>query len=158
MTHDKDLFRELRSSETSKVQIGNGEYITVEGKGTIAISTCSGTKFIYDVLHVLEIDQNLFSVRQLIEKGYKVVFEDKSCLIKDVDGHDIFKVKMRGKNFALNPLVMEQTAFPIKENITEVWHKRLGHYHHKGLLQMKSKMMANDLLTLDDHIPNCKAC
>jgi len=56
MTHDKDLFRELRSSETLKVQIGNGEYITVEGKGTIAISTCSGTKFIYDVLHVLEID------------------------------------------------------------------------------------------------------
>jgi hypothetical protein len=158
MTHDKDLFRELRSSNTSKVRIGNGEYITVEGKGTIAISTCSGTKFISDALYVPEIDQNLFSVGQLIEKGYKVVFEDKSCLIKDADGHDIFKVKMKGKSFALNPLEEEQTAFPIKENITDVWHKRLGHYHHKGLLQMKSKMMANDLPTLDDHIPNCKAC
>jgi hypothetical protein len=79
-------------------------------------------------------------------------------LIKDVDGHDIFKVKMKGKSFALNPLEEEQTAFPIKENITDVWHKRLGHYHHKGLLQMKSKKMANDLPALDDHIPNCKAC
>jgi hypothetical protein len=100
----------------------------------------------------------LFSIGQLIEKGYKVVFEDKSCLIKDADGHDIFKVKMKGKSFALNPLEEEQTAFPIKENIIEVWHKRLGHYHHKGLLQMKSKMMTNDLPALDDHIPNCKAC
>jgi hypothetical protein len=92
----------------------------VEGKGTIAISTCSGTKFISDVLYIPEIDQNLFSVGQLIEKGYKVVFEDKSCLIKDADGHDIFKVKMKGKGFALNPLEEKQTAFPIKENIIEV--------------------------------------
>jgi len=97
MTHDKDLFRELRSTNTSKVRIGNGENITVEGKGTVAISTCSGTKFISDVLYVLEIDQNLFSVGQLIEKGYKVRFEEKSCLIKDAEGHDIFKVKMKGK-------------------------------------------------------------
>jgi hypothetical protein len=158
MTHDKDLFRELRSSNTLKVRIGNDEYITVERKGTIAISTCSGIKFISDVLYVPEIDQNLFSVGQLIKKGYKVVFEDKSCLIKDADDHDIFKIKMKGKSFALNPLEEEQTAFPIKENITDVWHKRLGHYHHKGLLQMKSNMMANDLLALDDHISNCKAC
>jgi len=56
MTHDKDLFGELRSSNTSKVQIGNREYITVEGKGTVAISTCSSTKFISDVLYVPEID------------------------------------------------------------------------------------------------------
>ena len=64
---------------------------------------------------------------------------------------------MRRKNFALNPLEEEQIAFPIKENIIEVWHKRLEHYHHQGLLQMKSKMMENDFLDLDDHVPNCKA-
>ncbi|RVW28113.1 Retrovirus-related Pol polyprotein from transposon RE2 [Vitis vinifera] len=69
----------------------------------------------------------------------------------------LFRVKMRRKNFALNPLEEEQIAFPIKENIIEVWHKRLEHYHHQGLLQMKSKMMENDFLDLDDHVPNCKA-
>lgn len=110
------------------------------------------------MLYVPEIDQNLLSVAQLIEKGNKVVFEDKVCLIKDADGKDIFRVKMKGKSFVLNPLEEEQNAFPIKENITELWHKRLGHYHHQGLLQMKSKGMANDLPELDDYIPNCKAC
>ena len=75
------------------------------------------------MLYVPKIYQNLLSVRQLIEKDYKVVFEDKSCLIKYVDGQDIFKVKMRGKSFALNPLEDEQIAFPIKENITEVTQK-----------------------------------
>ena len=62
MTHDKALFKELRSTNTSKVRIGNGQYIAVEGKGTVAISSSSGTKFIYDVLYVLEIDQNLLCV------------------------------------------------------------------------------------------------
>ena len=51
------------------------------------------------------------------------MFEDKSCLIKYADGQDIFKVKMRGKSFTLNPLEDEQIAFPIKENITEVTQK-----------------------------------
>ncbi|KAH9805142.1 hypothetical protein KPL71_002337 [Citrus sinensis] len=150
--------KELSNANSSKVRVGNGTYIAVKGKGTVAITTFSGTKFISDVLYVLEIDQNLLSVAQLIEKGNKVVFEDKVCLIKDADGKDIFRVKMKGKSFVLNPLKDEQNAFPIKENITELWHKRLGHYHHQGLLQMKSKGMANDLPELDDYIQNCKAC
>ena len=158
MKHDKALFKELRSTNKSKVRIGNGQYIAVEGKGTIAILSCSGTKFIYDVLYALEIDQNLLSVGQLIEKGYKVVFEDKSYLIKDLVGQDNFRVKMIGKSFALNPLEDKQIAFPIRENITKLWHKRLGHWHYQGLIQMESKMMQNDLPDLDDHIPDCKAC
>ena len=158
MTHDKDLFKKLRSTNMLKVRIGNRQYIIVEENGTVAISSCSGIKLISDVLYVPEINQNLLSVGQLIEKDYKVVFEDKSCLIKDAVSQDIFRVKMRRKSFALNPLKREQIAFPIKENIIEVWHKRLGHYHHQGMLQVKSKIMANDLLDLDDHIPNRKAC
>ena len=62
MTQDKDLFRELRSTNMSKVRIRNGQYITVEEKGTVAISSCLGTKLISDVLYVPEIDQNLLSV------------------------------------------------------------------------------------------------
>ena len=102
----------------------------MEGNGIVAISSCSSTKLISDVLYVPEIDQKILGDGQLIEKDYKVVFEDKSCLIKDVVEQDIFRVKMREKNFALNPLEDEQITFPIKENITDVWHKRLGHYHH----------------------------
>ncbi|RVW21647.1 hypothetical protein CK203_107469 [Vitis vinifera] len=66
MTQDKDLFRELRNTNTLTVRIGNDQYITLE-------------------------DQNLLSVGQLIENDYKVVFEDKSCLIKDVVSQDIFR-------------------------------------------------------------------
>ena len=50
------------------MRIGNGAWIIVKGKWTIAIIFL---KLIYDVLYVLEINQNMFSVTQLLEKGYK---------------------------------------------------------------------------------------
>jgi len=52
----------------SKVRIGNGDLIVVEGKGIVAIERYAGTKLIHDVLYVLEIDQDLLSVGQLVEK------------------------------------------------------------------------------------------
>ena len=71
---DRTLFKDFQSTEISKVRIGNGDYISAKGKGTIAIATNSGTKTISDVLYVPDIDQNLLSVGQLIEKGFKVTF------------------------------------------------------------------------------------
>ena len=94
MTNDRELFKDLKPTNITKVRIGNGDYISVKGKGTIAISSGSSTKFIPDVLFVPEIQQNLLSVGQLIERGFKVAFEDNFCLIRDAANQDIFKIKM----------------------------------------------------------------
>ncbi|XP_052482490.1 uncharacterized protein LOC128036024 [Gossypium raimondii] len=94
MTHDKELFKELKIVESKKVRIGNGDYIVVKGKGTITITSCSGTKFITDVLYVHDIDQNLLSVGQLIEKGFKVKFMENTCVIEDAIGQKMFEIKM----------------------------------------------------------------
>jgi hypothetical protein len=90
MTYDKGLFKELVNAESSKVRIGDGSYLAVKGRGTIAIEGCSGTKLVSDVLFVPEINQNLLSVGQLVEKGYKLLFENKMCQIKDSGGQDLF--------------------------------------------------------------------
>jgi len=83
MTHDKDMFVKLDKTHYSKVKIGNGDYIEVKGIGDIANNAGSGIKIISDVLYVLEINQNLLSVGQLLEKGYVVVFKDKTCEVFD---------------------------------------------------------------------------
>ena len=62
MTNDQELFKELDKAIISKVKIGNGEFISVKGKGTVAIESLTGLKYITDVLYVPDIDQNLFSV------------------------------------------------------------------------------------------------
>ncbi|KAL0559650.1 hypothetical protein IC582_000013 [Cucumis melo] len=156
MTHDKELFKDLKPTNITKVRIGNGDYISVKGKGTIAIASCKGTKHIQDVLFVPDINQNLLSVGQLIEKGFKVTFENEYCLIKDAANQDIFKVKMKGKSFSLNPLEEKQSVFALKEDETQLWHKRVGHYHHQGLLQLTE--LALDFPKLSEEISSCKAC
>ncbi|XP_019242094.1 PREDICTED: uncharacterized protein LOC109222159, partial [Nicotiana attenuata] len=108
MTYDRNLFKEFTSIGNKKVRIGNGDYILAKGKGTVAIPTNSGTKKILDVLYVPDIDQNSLSVGQLMEKGFKVSFEDKYCFIYDVTGLEILRVKMRGKNFSFDPTEDEE--------------------------------------------------
>lgn len=76
MTNDEELFKVLDTSVTSKVRIGNGEFLFVKGQGTVAIESVTGVKYIQDVLYVPQINQNLLSVGQLLEKGFKVLFED----------------------------------------------------------------------------------
>ena len=63
MTYDKEFFEELRDIEVKRVRIDNGEHLEVKVKGTVAI-------------FVPKIDQNL-SVGQLLDKDYKVLFENK---------------------------------------------------------------------------------
>jgi len=121
VTFDQELFRELDRTIISKVKIGNGARIAIKGKGTVAIESLSGLKLIPDVLYVPEIDQNLLNVGQLLEKGFKVLFQDKSCMIKDVEGRDMFKVKMKSKSFALNPLEEESTGYEEAATNQALW-------------------------------------
>jgi hypothetical protein len=44
----------------------------------------------------------LLSVSQLLDKGYKVLFEDKSCVIEDAEGIEVFNIQMKGKSFVLD--------------------------------------------------------
>ena len=94
------------------LRVGDGKHIAIKGKGTIAIPTCHGTKLIIDVLYVPKIDQNLLSVGKMVEKGYKVLFNNDCCLIKDANDNDLFRIKMKEKSFGLNPLE-KQIAFSV---------------------------------------------
>jgi len=158
MTYDRTLFKDLQSTEITKVRIGNGDYISAKGRGTISITTNSGTKSISDVLYVPDIDQNLLSVGQLIEKGFKVTFEDHCCLIYDAAGQKILQVKMKGKSFSFFPTEEEHTAYSTNTSITETWHKRLGHYHLQRMLTMKKNEVIRGLPALADQMLNCHAC
>ena len=105
-----------------------------------------------------DIDQNLLSVGQHVEKGFKVCFKDRNCIIKDVEGREVFNIKMKGKIFALNMLEDEQIATAQHENNTMLWHKRLGHFHHNVMLYMKKNQIVEGLVGLEEELPICVAC
>nr|GMC49461.1 Retrovirus-related Pol polyprotein from transposon RE1 [Ipomoea batatas] len=158
MTGDEELFRELDRSQVSSVRIGNGDCIPVKGKGTVALESCTGTKLIYDVLYVPDIDKNLLSVGQLVDKGFKVIFENKLGIIKDIYDNDVIRIKMRGKSFLLDPMEEEQAAYTATTTNKETRHKRLGHFHHAAILNMQKRKLVHGLSHIESDLPSCKAC
>ena len=105
-----------------------------------------------------DIDQNLLSVGQHVEKGFKVCFKDRNCIIKDDEGRNVFNIKMKGKSFALNMSEEEQVDAAQHENNTMLWHKRLGHFHHNAVLYMKKNQIVEGLVGLEEELPICVAC
>lgn len=59
VTNFQHLFKELDKTTISKVRIGNGQYIPVRGKRTVAIKSQTSLKLIFYVLFVPNIYQNL---------------------------------------------------------------------------------------------------
>ena len=76
MTADKDAFLDIDSSFNSKVKLRNGDHIEIKGKGSIGVETKEGNKAIHDVYYVPNLDENLFSIGQLLEHDYTLHFED----------------------------------------------------------------------------------
>jgi len=158
MCNNVELFKLLDKTAISKFRVGKGHCIPVKGKGSVSIESAFGTKVITDVLYVPNIDQNLLSVGQLLEKGYKVCFENKSCVIMDAKGLELFKIKMRKKIFALDLMEEEYAAHPASVNTINLWHKRLGHFHQSSLLFMQKHGLVHGLSSLEGEISSCSAC
>ena len=118
----------------------------------------TGLKLISNVLYVHEINQNLLSIGQLLEKSYKVLFEDNHCIIADAQGREVFIVQMKGKSFTLDLMQEEQAEIHKEESNTMLWYRRLGHFHHTTLLFMKKNNLGEGLPKLEVKPSTCVAC
>nr|GLL16848.1 Retrovirus-related Pol polyprotein from transposon TNT 1-94 [Ipomoea trifida] len=158
MSFDESLFKEIDKTVISKVKIGNGRYIEVKGKGTVAIEGPSGIKLIPDVMLVPKISQNLLSVGQLLEKGYFVIFKNKMCFITDSFGAELFSVKMKDKSFCLDWDEAEFKAYPCVVSQAELWHKRLWHFHYSTLEYMQKKEIVRGMSFTGGVAAVCEIC
>ncbi|XP_060960632.1 uncharacterized protein LOC133031207 [Cannabis sativa] len=135
MTKNESIFCSLDRSKT-KVKSGNGDFMEAVGKGTIAIDTKKGKRYINDVLLVPNIDQNLLSVGQMIEKGYSLHFEGESCTIYDKQdkSFQIAKVKMKeNRRFPIQWRYASNVAMQAQTDESWLWHRRFGHFNFHGL-------------------------
>ena len=143
MTADVSLFRDLDKSYLSKVRIGNGDFVKVEGKRAIEVETLSGTKTLKNVLYVPKINQNLVSVGQLIESGYSIFFNDGVCDIKDKNRVLLLSAKMMNRSFNVNWNEVCLSANTYENDESVLWHKRLGHFNYATLKRMADQRGEN---------------
>jgi hypothetical protein len=166
MTNNKYLLSCIDSSISYDITLGNDSLVKVQGKGIVPILTKQNVKKdIHNVYHVPYLTHNILSVRQLIEHGYKVIFEGASCRIYDknpsrkliskihMTQNRMFPVTLRTAN-----LFQSYAQSASTPNEILVWHTSFGHLPFQSLIFLQKNSMAKGLPIFKEEKPPCESC
>ncbi|KAH7685510.1 RNA-directed DNA polymerase protein [Dioscorea alata] len=138
MTGRKEFFHWLNESVKQRVRMGDDSALEVQGKGCIAIQMPNrGRRMIYGVKYVPNLAYNLLSVGQLINNGYKLVFEKRRCCIHDTKSGEVF-IEVFKDQHNLFPIELSHSevmnaVVGSNEEVAYLWHRRYGHLNFQGL-------------------------
>ena len=80
MTGDRSKFITLDEKKYGNVTFGNDKSGKIKGKGSVGIDNGRGKA--QDVLFVDGMKENLLSISQMCDKGYKVIFRAQDCEVR----------------------------------------------------------------------------
>ncbi|CAL2246345.1 unnamed protein product [Prunus armeniaca] len=106
MTGDERLLVNIQRNLTSKVKMETREIVPVVRKGTLVIETKLGRKHIQEVMLVPGLEENLFSVGQMMEHGYYLMFGGNVVNIYDNWSLDNLIVRVQMTTNRCFPLTM----------------------------------------------------
>jgi len=81
MTGEKSLLSSIDYSYKSSVRLGDEKRLENVGKGEMQVLTKKGTMKVKNIYYNSNLKQSLLSIDQMLEKNYKLIFEDKMCKI-----------------------------------------------------------------------------
>lgn len=151
MCYDRNLFSTYTElSNVRKVVIGDGSELNAVGYGIIKLKAYNGEKWINttlnNVLYVPKMTVNLFSVRNVMDNGYKMLFDSETCKIEK--GGKVCAVGHReNKLYVMEFTQSEYAATARVEESLQKWHERLAHQNKeyvKAILNRKNIKYTED--------------
>eukprot|EP00253_Pinus_taeda_P009336 PITA_09336 len=126
-----------------RIEMGDDGKYSVSGVGTVAFQREHGAPLILtDVKYVLGLEKNLVSVAMLEDKGYDVVFNKGKAFLRHIATVQTKRIGIRVEN--LYKLEVDDCATLSKkselvqsQDIGKLWHRWLGHLHHRALKIMQ---------------------
>lgn len=113
-------------------------------------------------MSVIGLEENLHSVRQMIEHGYYLLFGGDVVYVFDSHSLDSLVVKVKMTSNRCFPLtIMHAYKVTLRASIThysQTWHKRLGHLNEKSLRLPQVQEMVHGLPHLNDTTGVCQRC
>lgn len=148
MTGDKEKFMELNEEVTGSVKFGDGSTVKIEGKGSIIFKCKNGEKrMLKEVLYIPSLCSNIISLGQFSEEGNKVVLKGNYLWVFENQGSLLIKVK-RSEN-RLYKLLAEteksECLLTKSDEVSNLWHIRLGHVNQLSMALMHKKNMVYGL-------------
>ncbi|CAL8133801.1 unnamed protein product [Prunus armeniaca] len=162
MTGDERLLVNIQRNLTSKVKMETREIVPVVGKGTFVIETKLVRKHIQEVMLVPGLEENLFSVGQMMEHGYYLMFGGNVVNIYDNWSLDNLIVRVQMTTNRCFPLTMMPASdLTLKASVThslQIWHKRLGHLNERSIKMLEDQGMVHGLPHLEQISVLCEGC
>ncbi|CAL8085513.1 unnamed protein product [Prunus armeniaca] len=158
----EDLHDDIDKNVTAKVEMGTGQLVEVTGKRNLVVETKIGKQYIKEVMLVLGLKENLFSVGQTMEHGYYLVFGDHKVEIYYDSSYSnmVARVQMRG-NRSFPMKLQSGIHIAYKANVyhsTTMWHRRLGHLNMSSLKLMQEQEMVVELPEIKAVKGVCEGC
>ena len=162
---DSSVFSSLRPTSGAQLRSAGGQNHHVTGVGNVDLQVLNGKiKTIPSVLYTPGITKNLLSVGSLTDQQKTLVFKSKSCYVIDNATSTIEAVALRSNARGLYKL---QTESPKKDldvlslqlrPHAVLWHRRLGHFHAKGMTRMINFGAVTGLPQFQASTSTCSSC
>lgn len=161
MTGRREWFVELDFTIKSRVRFADDRTMKVEGVGKVMIRKKDGSLcYITGVLYVPGMKSNLLSIGQLLEKGYRMVLEDKAMKVYDTEHNLLMKgILSNNRIFKIElGMLLQQCLATAVDKEEWLWHFRYGHLNFGDLNRMQSKAIVKGLPHI--HVPKdvCAEC
>ncbi|XP_075101603.1 putative mitochondrial protein AtMg00300 [Nicotiana tabacum] len=128
MTGSTDDFLSLKALQGGSVSFGNGKKGYILGVGKIRKTL---TYSIGNVYYVNGLKYSMLSVSQICDKGNKVEFLSKFCMVTNLVTGEIVLVAKRFKSIYVADFESlnsgDLTCLSAVNDDVELWHRRLGH-------------------------------
>ncbi|XP_022891884.1 uncharacterized protein LOC111406737 [Olea europaea var. sylvestris] len=142
MCGNKALFTTLDECNGGMVTFGDGGSAPILGKGTVQMH---GLPVISNVLYVEGLKSNLLSISQICDDDFEVSFVQKRCTVYDSSGGVVLEgVRTSDNCYGVLPN-SNYVCRSAKIDVSELWHKRLGHLNYKSLVQLAKKELVDGL-------------
>lgn len=157
----EDFYNYTSFDEERKVRIGDGQFMKAIGIGDINVKAYDGekwvSKFMYQVLHVPVLYSNLFSQGAMLDKGGRLVSDNRKCeFIRDdrivavgIRENRLYKVLIKTEEAQSNANIAN------KCDSLQLWHERLMHQH---IGQVKKVLKNNHIDYANCEHIDCEAC
>lgn len=161
MTGYKSKFMELNEQVRGLVSFGDGSTVRIEGKGSVVFESKNGeTRVLDDVYYIPTHRNNIISLGQMSEQGNKIVI--KGNLLWVYDKEDMLLMKVKRSPNRLYKIVINsvgrKSLLSKQDEMSKLWHKRMGHVNYHALSLMYKDKMVNGILKIATPGEVCTGC
>lgn len=161
MSGKEELFATMDSTNKSKIKSGDQKALQVEVMGTMEVTKNEGIKKIKNIYYTPNIKHNFLSIGQMMEKNYKLIFEDGKCIIfhKKICNRVVTQVPMKkNRLFPLN--FGEKRGSQLDnlsiENTSVLWHLRYGNLNYASMKLLTYQAMVCGIPKVKEHKEVCE--